>query len=47
MSAGGVLPAGSAGARGKGTRPTLLLVTFASTYNAPARMPRELQRAGF
>lgn len=29
------------------TRPTVLLVTFGLDYVAPARMPRELQRAGF
>jgi len=28
-------------------RPTLLLVTFSTDYPAPARMPRELARAGF
>lgn len=46
MSEGGVLPPGSAGARGERARPVLLLVTF-SSYDAPARMPRELHRAGF
>jgi predicted ATP-grasp superfamily ATP-dependent carboligase len=29
------------------TRPTVLLVTFGLDYVAPARMPRELKRAGF
>ncbi len=41
----------SGAARGAGVpparrRPTVLLVTFSPDYPAPARMPRELQRAG-